>query len=638
MSIEVYSKARRMAQKTYRSDITKGRYPYLQVLDEILSFTDVAAECDLGLVDIPLDQIIGTRTSGRTRAFASSFMPLLGEDTEFSMKWSNLYRAHMDEGIRDPIIACEFMNRFYVVEGNKRVSVLKYVDAVSIPGYVTRIIPKKSEEKENKIYYEFMDFYKCSMVNYIWFSEEGCFRKLCSLIGKPMGQEWNDEEREQFRSSYVHFTDVYKEKGGIRLPITEGDAFLVYIHIYGYEGMVDKPYTQLRHEIGKIWNDLEIYPDKPALKLVLQPVNKDETPSISKLIPSVSPIFKVAFIHEKDAESSSWTYGHELGRMYLENAMPGRVKTFSYTHIDSDKQCQEAVDKAVEEGCSVIFTTTPKLLGASVKAAIRYPSKKILNCSLNAYCGHLRTYYGRLYEAKFLSGLLAGILTDTDEIGYIADYPIFGMTANINSFAIGVKMVNPRARIHLAWSTAAGSDPEDLFCKNHVSHVSGQDLITPSQASRRFGLYDIRDGKMVNMAFPVWHWGKFYERILRSIQNGKWKRAFSQETAKSINYWWGLSSGMIDLISSKHIPPSADRLMEIFKKQIILGEFNPFSGVIADNGGQLRCKEGETLSPEAIITMNWLADNVEGVIPSIDELIEEARPIVKLQGVNQEEL
>ena len=123
MATEAYGKALRMAQRAYRSDITRGRYPYLQVLDELLSFTNVEAEADLGLVDIPLDQVVGTKTAGRTRAFASNFMPLLGEDSEFAMKWISLYRAHMDEGIRDPIIAYEFMNRFYVVEGNKRVSV-----------------------------------------------------------------------------------------------------------------------------------------------------------------------------------------------------------------------------------------------------------------------------------------------------------------------------------------------------------------------------------------------------------------------------------------------------------------------------------------------------------------------------------
>ena len=75
-------------------------------------------------------------------------------DTEFAFKWTALSDAQVNEGIRDPIIAYEYMNRYYVVEGNKRVSVLKYFDAVSVPGYVTRILPQRTEQKENKIYYD----------------------------------------------------------------------------------------------------------------------------------------------------------------------------------------------------------------------------------------------------------------------------------------------------------------------------------------------------------------------------------------------------------------------------------------------------------------------------------------------------
>ena len=95
MAQEDYKKARKSAQKDYRTRILKGEYQYLQVLDDIVSFTDVAAERDLGLVEIPLDQVIGTKTAGRTRAFAGNFMPLLPEDSEFAVKWSHLLDSHM---------------------------------------------------------------------------------------------------------------------------------------------------------------------------------------------------------------------------------------------------------------------------------------------------------------------------------------------------------------------------------------------------------------------------------------------------------------------------------------------------------------------------------------------------------------
>ena len=165
--LEDYKNALKSGQRAYRACVARGQSPYLAVLDDILVNVNIVAQEPLGLVEIPAESIVGTKTSGRHTAFAPNFMPLLEPDTEFAVKWSNLCDAHLEEGIHTPIIAFEYMNRFYVQEGNKRVSVLKYYGAVKIPGTVTRLIPARTEDLENKIYYEFLDFYKLSKVNYV---------------------------------------------------------------------------------------------------------------------------------------------------------------------------------------------------------------------------------------------------------------------------------------------------------------------------------------------------------------------------------------------------------------------------------------------------------------------------------------
>ena len=152
-SMEEYTKARKAALKQYRSATLSGTSPYPAVLDDILSNTDTVGEQPLGLCEIPLDMIAGTKTSNRKTAFTRDFLPLLSEKTEFASKWAQLYNAHMEEGIRDPVKVYEFMNRYYVEEGNKRVTVLKYVNAASIYANIKRIVPARTEEKENKIYY-----------------------------------------------------------------------------------------------------------------------------------------------------------------------------------------------------------------------------------------------------------------------------------------------------------------------------------------------------------------------------------------------------------------------------------------------------------------------------------------------------
>ncbi len=147
-----YKEALKLAQKEYRADVAAGRSPFLPALDEQISSETTSAGIDLGLVQIPIDQIAGTKTKGRSSAFASNFMPLLEEDTEFAVKWKRLCDAHLNEGIRDAVKAYEYMNRFYIEEGNKRVSVLKYFGAESIPGKVTRILPQKSDKDDVVIY------------------------------------------------------------------------------------------------------------------------------------------------------------------------------------------------------------------------------------------------------------------------------------------------------------------------------------------------------------------------------------------------------------------------------------------------------------------------------------------------------
>ena len=200
MGKEDYSKAFKLGKKDYQARMLRGVKPTLLVLDDILPEKGSYSESQLGLTQIPIDQIAGTKTFARSSSFAGNFMPILRESTEFAVKWAELSSSHLNEGIRDPVKAYEYMNQFYIEEGNKRVSVMKYFGAVSILGYVTRIIPKRAEDRENKIYYEFMDFYQLAPINYIWFSKEGSFAKLQKAVGKEPGEVWSEEELLRFSS------------------------------------------------------------------------------------------------------------------------------------------------------------------------------------------------------------------------------------------------------------------------------------------------------------------------------------------------------------------------------------------------------------------------------------------------------
>ena len=635
MGSEDYSRAYRLGKKDYQARMLRGVRPTLQVLDDFMPEKGSYSEMPLGLVQIPADQIVGTKTVGRSNSFSGNFMPILRETTEFASKWASLSTSHVEEGIREPIKAYEYMNKFYVEEGNKRVSVMKYFGVVSIPGNVTRIIPKRTEEKENKIYYEFLDFYRCAPINYIWFTQEGSFAKLQEAVGKGPEEEWTKDELLKFSSIYSRFSGEYETQGGGKLRITTGDAFLAFITLYGYEAIDEKTTSDLKELITKSWEEFELLQEDQVVDLKMKP-NEEKKPLLSLLLPLSIPKLKIAFIYEKTPGTSAWAYAHELGRLHLEQTFSEEVQTVSYENATLEN-IEAILEEAIGSGCNLIFTTTPSFVQASVKAAIANPEIRILNCSLNTSHRYIRTYYSRMHEAKFLMGAIAGAMAENNRMTYIADYPICGSIANINAFALGAKMINPRAEVFLEWSTLKDVDIDEKIRSNKSSCVSGRDMVIPEDASRFFGLYHMEGGWLRNLAMPLWHWGKFYERLIRTIMDGTWKYDDNPASTKAINYWWGMSSGVIDVICSQNLPIGTKRLVELLRATISSDIFNPFSGILYSQTGIVQGEPDRILSPEEIMTMDWLAENVIGSIPKKEELKEEAKPVIEQQGVQKKE-
>lgn len=643
MNFENYRAALKLGKKSIQANQAVGLPVTLPVLDHILQNVSIQSEVPLGLVDIPADLLVGTRTEGRSSAFAPNFMPVLDDRSEFAAKWAYLCNSHLEEGIHEPIKAYEYLNKYYVQEGNKRVSVLKFCGAASIPGYVTRIIPARSSDPKIRTYYEFLDFYNSTNINYLILSHPGDYQRLYSLVGKHIHERWSEEDRMNFRSAYNRFESAYNELGGKDLHnITAGDAMLVYMDLFGYPHLMNETPSEIQTNLSKLWEEILLLENNQEVDVKLDPVHVPEQKKtlLTRIIPVVNTVarYKIAFIHAKTSDTSSWTYSHELGRLYLEDKCRDTIETRVFDNVTADTALS-TIEQAIAEGCQIIFTTTPEFQDASLKAAINHPDIKILNCSLNASHKYIRTYYGRMYEAKFLTGVLAGSLTNTDKIGYIADYPIYGMTANINAFALGVQMVNPNAKVYLEWSTALKNKDvnlTDYFMNIGATYISNQDMIIPKHASRQFGLYRITGEVPVNLAFPVWHWGKYYERIIRSIRSGIWNQEGKSEFEKALNYWWGMSADVIDIIWSPGIPSGTKHLLELLRRGICNCEFFPFSGTIFSQNGIVH--EGEnSMTPKEIITMNWLTDNIVGSIPTLDELKEETRRVVELEGTNKED-
>ena len=633
MGDQEYTEALKLGKKEYKSCVSQGRFPYLPVLDDILSREEVRTEQNMGLIQIPLDFVVGTSTMGRTYSFAANFMPILRENTEFAVKWANLSDAQINEGIRDPIVAYEYMNRYYVVEGNKRVSVLKYFKADSIVANVTRKIPKYSEDEDVKIYYEYMKFNEITGLFNIEFSKPGMAEQLLELTGCTT--RWAPEVRSEFNSLLLHFTRAYEFRGGSKLPITVGDALTAFINVYGYKESLAMSDAEMNTNVVKCWNEFVVLTHKHTVGLVMDPTSVQEKKSLlSYLLPTSNRKFTVAFLYPKSPEESDWIYAHELGRNYLEETFPDQMKTICCVSGVHEENVEDVLSEVIRNGADIVFEVAPQMMKPSLKIAVDHPDVKILNCTLNTSHKYIRTYYARMYEAKFIAGVIAGALADNNKIAYIADYPIYGMIANINAFALGASFTNPRAQIYLEWSTKKDYDREHFLTENDISVVSDQDMITPSDTKRQFGLYRIEEGRTLNLAMPLWNWGIFYEKMIQSILAGSYQTEGNSED-RALNYWWGMSAGVIDMICSNNVPAGVRRLADHLKHDIKKGDMVPFYGEIYSQDGELRNKSNVAMKPEAIMEMDWLVANVKGSIPTMDTLIDAAQTVVQLKGVEE---
>lgn len=632
MSMQDYEKAYKLGKKEYQQRLMEGKRPTLKVLDEILPSKGSYSEVPLGLVQIPLDQIVGTKTDSRSNAFARNFMPILKENSEFALKWARLCEAQVEEGIRDPIKAYEYMNKFYVVEGNKRVSVLKYFEVSTIAGNVTRIIPKPTDELENRIYYEFLDFYELSKINYVWFSEEGSFAELQEAVGKEPGEEWTEDDCLEFKSLFTKFKMEYQEK--IAGDVTAvSDAFLKFIKIHGYDEARELSVAELKKMMKKTKEEFELLKKEDDIDIKMDPTEEKKS-IITQIITKVTTKLKIAFIYEKTISSSAWTYGHELGRLHLEEVFADDVTTMYFENVTKDN-VREVMEEAIEAGCNLIFTTTPTFVQASVKMAIEHPSVRIMNCSLNTSHRYIRTYYTRLHEAKFLMGAIAGSMAKNNKILYVADYPIYGTIAQINAFAIGAQMINPHVQIYLEWSSKKDFDLDEVIEKIQPDCISGKDMRALESQTHLYGISKLENGIARNLAMPLINWGIFYEKLVNQIMDGTWKLDEDTSDNKAINYWWGMSSGVVDVICSRKLPLGTKRLVNVLKECICNGSFSVFEGELYSQEGVVQADPDVKLKPEEVASIDWLAENIIGEIPKTEGLTESAIPVVSQQGVKK---
>lgn len=355
---------------------------------------------------------------------------------------------------------------------------------------------------------------------------------------------------------------------------------------------------------------------------------------------------KAGFIYVGSAGDYGWTYAHDQGRKYAETKLPWLETVFVESVAESDSA--RIIDRLVQQQkCDMIFTTSFGYMEDTVKAGKRYPDTTFMHCSGFKNLPNVGTYFGDLYQIYYLNGIMAGALTKTDKIGYVAAFPIPELIRHIDAFALGIKAANPKARVHVKWIYAwVGPDKAKeaaealitegcdtlAFTEDTPAVIEvGQHHAEKGKQIYTFSHYSPMEsyGKDSVVSGQIMNWGDMYVKILEDFHNGTWSNE---------DMWWLAKEGAAILGGSHDSPINPKFLPELKQAMIDSGDFGeisaydlvmkryeqmkegvdvfePFTGPIRDNKGELKIKAGEKASKGDLLSIMYYVDNIEGSIP-----------------------
>jgi basic membrane protein A len=334
--------------------------------------------------------------------------------------------------------------------------------------------------------------------------------------------------------------------------------------------------------------------------------------------------FKVAFVYIGPVGDLGWTYAHDQGRLALEEALPNVETSFQESVPENPADAERVIRQFAEDGNKVIFTTSFGYMDPTINVAKDFPDTVFIHISGFKTADNVGTGFGKIEEPRYVSGQIAGAMTESNQIGYVAAFPIPEVIRGINAFTLGVRSINPEASVRVVWTNTwfnpqtERQAAEALLDGGADVIAQHQDTAGPQQAAQDRGLYSVGYNADMSSLAPdavltsvIWNWGPFYIDTVQKVMDGTWE---------SGQYWGGWQDGVVDLAPiADFVPEDVRTAAEDEIARFKSGEENIytiFMGPIADQSGEIRVPEGESMTDEELLGMNWFVEGVEGEIPS----------------------
>jgi basic membrane protein A len=326
---------------------------------------------------------------------------------------------------------------------------------------------------------------------------------------------------------------------------------------------------------------------------------------------------RVAFVYIGTPGDGGWTYEHDQGRKYMEEAHG--IKATIVENVPESADAERIIEELAQNH-DIIFTTSFGYMDQTLSVAQRYPDVKFHHVSGYKTADNMTNYFGKNYEASYLAGIAAGKMTKTGIIGYVGAFPIPEVIYNINAFKLGIESVNPDAVVHVVWSNTWYDPTVERQAAISLLDLGADVLLayqdspaTIQAAAERGALAGGNDSDMTRFApeayltNPTWNWGPYYAKVVQDYMDGTWTNE---------PYVGSMRDEMVGLAPlGPSIPDDVKALVESAKEQIVSGGFEVFKGPLVDQEGNVRVGEGQALTHAEVLEMNWFLKGIEGKIP-----------------------
>lgn len=342
--------------------------------------------------------------------------------------------------------------------------------------------------------------------------------------------------------------------------------------------------------------------------------------SQTKIATAADPL-KIGFVYVAPLSGTGWVRQHEMGRQAVDAALGKQVQTSFVENVAEGPDAERVIRDLARQGNKLIFTPSFGYMEPTLKVAQEFPDVKFESITGYKTAPNVAAANARYYEGRYLAGIAAGRMTQTNLAGYVAGFPIPEVLQGINAFALGMRSVNPKAEVRVVWLNAWFDPTRErdaamtLFNQNVdvVAFHTGSDavMVAAQERGKMAVAYhsDMRKVAPDAQIVAVTHqWGAYYTERAKAVLAGTWK---------SGSVWGGVKDGMIRVgdFGSK-VPKAVQAEVLAAQTQIANGKLHPFQATAAvlDNEGNEVIAKGQTLSDGDILGMNWLAAGVQGKI------------------------